>query len=111
MRALAVLLLAACATVAPQHHEHYEPPAKYRMWWAQTEHCARRAASFDSVEWRVTPGGWWWCGTKKCLGIVEEDRVYLSTHIRNSEQHIKHLILHVLVGDEDHSLPVWKKCA
>ena len=96
----------------PVGAEPMDPPAIYRVWWAEVESCAELEASFDRVDWfeaadlinteaETTHLGAW----------KPPHKIYVQTDHRLSEPVVKHEIVHELLQRKGHDTPLFRDCA
>ena len=82
-RLAALLALAACesptAPRLPAGAVRFTPPSIYREWWALTEQCSGRQASFDAISWYVVPDAYSLPGTNGLNGLwYGDNRIILA---------------------------------
>jgi hypothetical protein len=113
LRWLAPLLLLGCLdSFAPAGAEPFTPPAVYRVWWQEVEHCAGLWGDFDRVEWYEVPGSSYRCPAYEgwCDGWWRAPNlIYMAAQRLDDRRLAEHEMLHDLLGRGDHP-PVFQTC-
>lgn len=104
-----LLAVAACDAATgipfPSTAVRFTPPSIYREWWALTEACSGREASFAAVSWYVVPGaatipetrynGYFYsAGNRIVLAGAEE--------AQSDGELVRHEMLHAIIGKGGH---------
>ena len=89
-------------TPFPSGAVRVQPPAIYRKWWALTEQCVGRKASFDAVSWYVVPGVETIPGTDRRVGewFPEGNRIVMGGRVQGFGDLVRHEMLHAILGPE-----------
>lgn len=99
-----VALLACEPPLFPPDATQYTPPLRYRTLWRTVESCGGSSGDFEAVSWWATqrsPAG---AGQPDAAGAWWPDRnaIYIKTPFLNSDQVIRHEMLHAVLQDGAH---------
>ncbi len=98
--------LAGCGRFEPEQSAPLDPPAQFRDWWAKTEACSGRTATFERIHWYVVPGDSFDCPDGRCVGRWEDDHtIYIAASWVASELVVRHEMLHDLIDRSGHPDP------
>lgn len=106
------LALTACA-FEPATDERLQPTDEYPGWWQAVEACSQQTGDYRRIEWYVLQPADMTHGVAEGYhlgGYTVGSRVWIAAAYVSNRLIVQHEMLHVLIGDGNHSRPEWAMC-
>jgi hypothetical protein len=103
----ALVLLPACrdGPTVPAGAVRFDPPARFRALWTETEQCAGRRRPFDAVRWYQVPDVWEvTTNGRRVAGFynIAGDYVVIAGAYMTSDPLVRHEALHAILDEPGH---------